>query len=57
MLSIKALYKQQKSCFPTQKFKGVSTFISTLSRAIAVTFAFCGATEKVARIFFLFFIT
>jgi len=49
--SIKALHKQLKSCFSTQKFKAFSIFINTLSRAIAVTFAVCGATEKLARFF------
>ena len=43
--------------FSSQKFKSFSTFIRTLSRAIAVTFAVCSATEKLARIFSLFFIT
>jgi len=34
--------------FSTQKFKAFSTLINTLSSATAVTFAFCGATEKLA---------
>jgi len=41
----------------TQKFKGFSTFINTVSHAIAVTFAVCGATEKWGQVFSLFFIT
>ena len=40
-----------------QKFKAFSTFITTSSRAIAVTFAVCGATEKLARFLSLFSIT
>ena len=38
----------------TQKFKAFSTFINPLSCAIAETFAVCGATEKLAQIFFIF---
>jgi hypothetical protein len=34
--------------YSTQKFKAFSTFIDTLSRAIALMFAVCGATEKLA---------
>ena len=40
-----------------QKFKALSIFIKNLSRTIKVTFAVCGAEEKLARIFYLFFIT
>ena len=43
--------------FSTHKFKAFSTFINTLSGAVTVTFAFCSATETLARIFSLFFIT
>ena len=38
----------------TQKFKAFSSIINSLSCTIAVTFAVCGTTEKVAQIFSLF---
>jgi len=43
--------------FPPRNLRLFSTFINTLSRAIAISFAVCGATEKLTRLFSLSFIT